>query len=1277
MKSPHRAKKVKRIKRIRRWKKRSLVILCTFVFLIAFLLIFMYTSLGVKLGITVLEKVMPEIQIKHVSGTLYNLEVDDFSMQLEGIEVKVNKAELSLSGLCLIKGKICVKNFAAQDVLVNIHTDAFATDENAVAVDESDNTVRSVISMPLPIELRQLTLSNVSVNVDDMQFGLSSFTGKATWVNEKIYVFPSTAKDVKAIFADQPASTVVTTSNETKTDLSINQTINNIFNQPLIASLPTVNIPLDIYVSSLTGDNWLLHIGGEDFRFNNIKIEASTENNIINAKLVQTSIISPYSNADVSVKGKIILGDDWPINAQIKAKTEPPKNQIATEIDSEIDGKLLGVLAAKIKISGFNQADISTKIDFVETYMPVTAKITGSTIQWPLFGNAQYQLKNFDVDLSGSVKDYHFNAKGDFYGVDLPIVLFDMQSKGTNEFIDIKTLKAKLPQGEFDLAGNINWQKGLQWNSTINFNKVDLTKELASFPIKLDGQLKTDGSFDSTYWAANLTDMQLNGNINQAPLHASGSLAINSNQFITANKFNIKWGGNSIDLNGSTKQENLLANLNLSDLKIIQPDLQGDITGRLTVHGSVSEPVIKTNLLVQNFAWQDIELHQAQLNGNIEYTKLLKGLIEIKAQHFAMSNIVVDDADIVFSGDEQNHQLTINSQGDPLSTAIKLNGHLNKQRTNWQGSLSEATLAFNETNRWQINKPIQLQYNLASNQGSITAHCWVNGRSQICLDKNVIIADHGEASITLSDIDLKLFEIINQGETKIAGTIHGNANVKWSPQQNIPSIVANIQSKDVYVSQQIASQTLPIPFDLFVINMNVNDQQAKLDWNFSIKELGRFAGNIKVTDPTNKKALTGQVIIDELSLSIVNPLLNANEHANGTINGNLKFSGTLLDPYVVGNIDLKHSEIKTTQLPADIKSVMIDIDFSGKSSHLKGQMQTNAGVVDITGEASWKNIEKWSAYVAVKGAAIEVSMPPMITMSIVPDIRVEANQDQLDLTGKINIPTAKIKVESLPASTVDVSSDEVMLDSNLQEIAPATTAMKINTKVFVSLGDKVSIDAFGLTARLTGGVFVTQTDKGLSVHGQINIPQGRFQAYGQDLIVRKGEIVFAGPADQPRLNIEAIRNPESIENNVVAGIRVTGLADDPKAEVFSDPAMSQQEALSYLLRGQGLDSGDQSENDMVTALLIGLGTSQSGKLIGSLGSTFGIKNLSLDTQGVGDSQKVVVSGYILPSLQLKYGVGIFDALATFTLRYRLLPRLYLEAVSGVDQTVDLIYQFEF
>ncbi len=54
-----------------------------------------------------------------------------------------------------------------------------------------------------------------------------------------------------------------------------------------------------------------------------------------------------------------------------------------------------------------------------------------------------------------------------------------------------------------------------------------------------------------------------------------------------------------------------------------------------------------------------------------------------------------------------------------------------------------------------------------------------------------------------------------------------------------------------------------------------------------------------------------------------------------------------------------------------------------------------------------------------------------------------------------------------------------------------------------------------------------------------------------------------------------------------------------------------------------------------------------------------------------------MSGYILPGLQVKYGVGIFNSVGQFTIRYRLMRDLYLEAVSGVDSAIDLLYRFEF
>jgi translocation and assembly module TamB len=65
------------------------------------------------------------------------------------------------------------------------------------------------------------------------------------------------------------------------------------------------------------------------------------------------------------------------------------------------------------------------------------------------------------------------------------------------------------------------------------------------------------------------------------------------------------------------------------------------------------------------------------------------------------------------------------------------------------------------------------------------------------------------------------------------------------------------------------------------------------------------------------------------------------------------------------------------------------------------------------------------------------------------------------------------------------------------------------------------------------------------------------------LTVRRARLLFAGPIDQPYLDIEAIRKTD----DVIAGIRLSGSAEQPTTQIFSEPAMSQEQALSYLVLG--------------------------------------------------------------------------------------------------------------
>ena len=173
---------------------------------------------------------------------------------------------------------------------------------------------------------------------------------------------------------------------------------------------------------------------------------------------------------------------------------------------------------------------------------------------------------------------------------------------------------------------------------------------------------------------------------------------------------------------------------------------------------------------------------------------------------------------------------------------------------------------------------------------------------------------------------------------------------------------------------------------------------------------------------------------------------------------------------------------------------------------------------------------------------------------------------------------------------------------------------------------------------------------------------------------------FIGPIDVPNLNIEAVR--EIKDEDVIAGVRITGTPLKPVVNLFSNPTKEQAEILNYIVRGTGLsnNSVDQNSGLMMGAALT-LSSQIGGGAIGNIGNTatgiiekIGFSNVQLDAN---DDGRFAISGFIGEKLMVKYGVGVFNPGYEMTVRYYLLSQLYLETVSGtIEQSLDIYYSFD-
>lgn len=156
------------------------------------------------------------------------------------------------------------------------------------------------------------------------------------------------------------------------------------------------------------------------------------------------------------------------------------------------------------------------------------------------------------------------------------------------------------------------------------------------------------------------------------------------------------------------------------------------------------------------------------------------------------------------------------------------------------------------------------------------------------------------------------------------------------------------------------------------------------------------------------------------------------------------------------------------------------------------------------------------------------------------------------------MPRGDIEITGLPESAVSISEDEVIVGVEVEE--PVIRRMLMDVTVVVG-EDKVTFDAFGVTGNLQGTLRIGND---MDTRGSLQLVDGQYQAFGQELELRRARILFVGALAEPYLDIEAVRRVDS----VVAGIRLSGPVNAPETEVFSEPSMPQADALSYVILGR-------------------------------------------------------------------------------------------------------------
>ena len=1255
------------------WKKISLGVLIFLVLLVGIVGFLVGTTTGLHLLFNAANRWVPGLEIGKVTGGWRDLTLKNVRYTQPGVAVDAGEFHLAVDLKCLWHSSVCVNDIALSNINVAIDSSKMPP---AAPVKEEDSGPLN-LSTPYPITLKRFALNNVNIKIDDTTVSVMDFTSGLQWQEKNLTLTPTTLQGLLIALpkvADVAQKEVVEPKidNPQPQEKPLGETMTELFSKPVLPEMADVHLPLNLNVESFSGEQ-LRITGDTDLTVYKMLLKVSSIDG--NMKLDALDVDS--SQGTVNASGTAQLINDWPVDITLNStlNMDPLKGE---KVKLKVGGEVRKQLEVGVNLSGPVDVSLRAQAQLAEAGLPFNIEVNSKQLYWPFTGEKQFQADDLKMKLGGKMTDYTLSFRTAVKGQGVPPADITIDAKGNERQVSLDKLTVAALEGKTELTALLDWQQAISWRGELALRSINTAKVAPDWPSKLDGLIKTNGSLYGGTWQMNVPEVKITGNVKQNKVNVEGSVRGNSYMQWTIPGLHVALGNNTADVKGElgVKDLNLDANIDAPKLDNMLPGLGGTAKGLVKIRGTVDAPQLLADITARGLRWQELSIAQVRVDGEVKSTDQIAGNLDVRVERIAQPGVNIGLVHLAAKGNEKQHALQLQIQGEPVSGQLALSGSFDRKEERWKGALSNTRFQ-TPVGPWSVNRDIALDYRNLEQKISIGPHCWVNPNAELCVPQTIDAGAAGHAIVNLNRFDLAMLKPFMPEETQASGVFSGNADVTWdTTKEGLPQGKVTLSGRNVKVTQIVNNAPLPVAFDTLNLNADLHNNRAELGWLIRLTNNGQLDGQVQVTDPQGRRNLGGNVNIRNFSLAMINPIFSRGEKAEGKLNANLRLGGNAMSPLLFGQMQLNGIDVDGNFMPFDMQPSQITMNFNGASSTLQGDIRTQQGQISLNGDADWRQIDNWRARIAAKGSRVRITVPPMVRLDVSPDIVFNATPSLFTLDGNVDIPWARIVVKEVPESAVGVSSDEVMLNSDLKPEKTQSASIPINSNLNIHVGNNVRLDAFGLKARLTGDLKVAQDKQGLGLNGQINIPEGRFHAYGQDLIVRKGELLFSGPPDQPLLNIEAIRNPESTENDVIAGVRVTGTADQPKAEVFSDPAMSQQEALSYLVRGQGLDSG-QSDSAAMTSMLIGMGVAQSGQLVGKIGETFGVSNLALDTQGVGDSSQVVVSGYVLPGLQVKYGVGIFDSLATLTLRYRLMPKLYVEAVSGIDQALDLLYQFEF
>ena len=918
------------------------------------------------------------------------------------------------------------------------------------------------------------------------------------------------------------------------------------------------------------------------------------------------------------------------------------------------DGKTLALDPLRLHSPQFPGTLLATgavHLDATPMTFALEAKWDGVQLPADLAGQAL--ATHGDVRLDGSAERFALQGA---LAIGPPGRLSDIEVDlaGTRQAIELHTLKLAQKNGGLDAHGSIGLQPDVTWKLDATATRFDPGAILAGWNGAMDFTLATQGRLTPQGPEATLKLDKAGGTLRQRSIAGSkADLRITPANFLDGSLLLVTGGSRIHAVGRHGAQTDAVVSLDIASLGDWLPNASGRLQGQFTVTGAWPKLAVRGRLQGNGLGADARRIDALQLTASIPDIAQPGGDLDLVLHGVHASGLDFDDVRLQGSGNARSHHLQLRANGRQISASLALAGNWQANAGKWTGTLSGVELAPQGMPAWRQQQSSTIVWQNGTT--TVSQFCLTAGIPRLCLSADRNAQGATAAKYTLQQLPLQLLatlagganplrasgEISGAGQFTIAadGSLDGHASLTAGA-----GSIAYASSPD---HPLLAWSSLGVEAEAAGTNQHLRLHGALGDG-------GHIAGDITVGGAD--RALQGTIDADLRSLAFLEALSSEIANVHGSLAGNLQLSGTLTAPQFQGRIRTEgfSAELPRAGLKLHDGEFAVSGDAQGRLA-ITGQVASGKGVLHIDGNTGLSADAPLT--LDLKGDNVLVADIPAAHVLASPDLHISRVDGVFALTGSVAIPSAKVAVEKLPGQGPAQASPDVVVVDQPQTTQVAPLAM--NADIEVKLGDDVKVQGYGLDGSVHGQLAVrAQPGRTATGRGQISV-DGKYQAYGQDLAIERGRLLFAGTRlDNPGLDIRAVRKIRS--EDITVGLSVRGTAQRPILTVFSDPAMEQAEALSYLVTGRPLNALKSGEGDTLNTAAQALGGLAGDRLAKSIGSRLGLEAGVSSSEALGGSA-FTAGKYLSPRLFLSYGVGLFSPGQVITLRYTLNRFLQFEA----------------